>query len=195
MTLPERAATAPIDDDAVFLQGPIALRLVRLEDCTERYVAWLEDPEVSRYLETRWSRQTLPEVREFITSVRASLHSHLFAIWRRDTGEHIGNIKIGPINPMHRYADVSYFIGERSAWGRGYATAAIRCATRIGFAILGLHRVRAGVYEGNVASARALERVGYTLDGTLRRQMRCEDRWEDLLCYGILAEEFDADEQ
>ena len=30
-----------------------SLRLITVDDCTERYVAWLNDPEVSRYLETR----------------------------------------------------------------------------------------------------------------------------------------------
>jgi hypothetical protein len=33
----------------------ISLRLVVLEDCTPRYLRWLQDPEVNRYLETRWS--------------------------------------------------------------------------------------------------------------------------------------------
>lgn len=173
-----------------FRGARVTLRLVTLEDCTDRYVSWLEDPEVAQYLETRWSTQNLASVREFVGSMVDSTHSYLFAIVENERSLHVGNIKVGPIQQRHRYADVSYFIGERSVWGKGLATEAIQLATFIAFERLDLHRVQAGLYEGNVGSGRALEKSGYTLEGRMKKQLLGPRGWEDHLWYGLLREDW-----
>lgn len=166
----------------------VHLRLVTLEDCTERYVAWLADPEVNQYLETRYAEQTLEMVRGFVASMVDSPHSYLFAICENEGGRHVGNVKIGPVIPRHDYADVSYFIGERSVWGRGFGSEAVRLVTKFGFDRLGLHRCQAGFYESNIGSHRVLEKAGYTLEARLAKQLRIGDHWEDHVWFGALRE-------
>jgi len=173
----------------IFEGDKVALRLVTLDDCSDRYVAWLNDPLVSRHLETRRSPQTRETVRAFVASMTESRDSYLFAILARPALAHVGNIKIGPIQPHHACADLSYFLGERGEWGRGLGTAAIRLATRIAFDRLGLHRLRAGVYASNGGSRRALEKAGYVLEGTLRRELAGPDGWEDHVWYGRLRDD------
>lgn len=163
----------------------VSLRLLELADCTERYVAWLADPHVNEFLETRYAEQSLASIQSFVASMLDSPHSYLFAILEA-SGRHVGNIKIGPVVPRHLYADVSYLIGERDAWGKGYGTEAVRIVTRFGFERLGLHRCQAGLYESNVGSHRVLEKAGYTLDGRLAKQLRIGDRWENHVWFGAL---------
>jgi RimJ/RimL family protein N-acetyltransferase len=165
----------------------VTLRLVELADCTDRYVAWLADPVVNEFLETRYVEQSIASIKAFVSAMLESPDSYLFAILD-PRGRHIGNIKIGPVVPRHLYADVSYFIGEREAWGKGYGTDAVRIATRFGFERLGLHRCQAGLYESNVGSQRVLEKAGYSLDGRLAKQLRIGDRWEDHVWFGALRE-------
>lgn len=181
-----------VEVDERFVGSRITLRLVTLADCTDRYVAWLEDPEVNRYLETRWSTQDLASVRSFVAGMLERDDSYLFAIVDNSAGSHVGNIKLGPIQPRHAFADVSYFIGERSAWGKGFASEAIRMVAGIAFERLDLHRVQAGLYEGNVGSARALEKAGFTMENRQRKQLRGAgpDAWEDHVWYGLLREEW-----
>jgi [ribosomal protein S5]-alanine N-acetyltransferase len=170
----------------------VSLRPISLDDCTERYVNWLRDPEVNRYLETRWVEQTLESVRAFVIAVDREPTSHLMAITDAESDRHIGNIKIGPIRSHHNYADLSYFIGDRDYWGRGYATEAIQLAIRLGFERLGLHRLQAGTYATNVGSARALEKAGFIRDAILHRQVLGPSGWEDRVCYRVLEEEWQA---
>lgn len=165
----------------------VSLRLLELADCTERYVAWLADPVVNEFLETRYAPQPLEAIRAFVASMAETPHSYLFAILEA-SGRHVGNIKIGPVVPRHLYADVSYFVGEREAWGKGYGTEAVRLVTRFGFERLGLHRCQAGLYESNIGSHRVLEKAGYVLDGRLAKQLRIHDRWEDHVWFGALRE-------
>lgn len=181
-----------ITPDERLVRGDVRLRLVTLADCTERYVGWLRDPEVNRYLETRWSEQTLESVRAFVASMVDSPDSYLFAITIGDDERHVGNIKLGPIQSRHLYADVSYFIGERAAWGKGYASTAVRLATRFGFERCGLHRVQAGFYESNVGSHRVLEKAGFTRDGSLAKQLRltADGPFEDHVWFGALKDEW-----
>jgi len=168
----------------------VRLRPILVDDCTERYVNWLRDPEVNRYLETRWVEQTLESVKAFVLAVNSDPASHLMAITDANSGRHIGNIKIGPVRTHHEDADLSYFIGDRDYWGRGYATEAIQLSTRLGFDRLGLHRLQAGVYATNVASARALEKAGFVRDAVLLRQLRGPSGWEDHIWYRLLREEW-----
>ena len=120
--------------------------------------------------------------------MRASSDNYLFAVIDKADRAHIGNIKVGPVNAMHSHADVSYFIGDRTRWNKGYATQAIRLAVAFGFETLGLHRLDAGVYESNGVSARALERAGFRLEGRFARKLRTsrDGPWEDHLWYGLL---------
>lgn len=174
---------------AEWLEGNRArLRLVEPADCGERYLSWLLDPEVNRYLETRWSEQTLDTVRAFVASMADSPDSYLFAIVDRESGGHVGNVKIGPVNRIHQFADVSYFVGDRGAWGKGFGTEAVVLATRFGFERLGLHRVQAGLHETNIGSRRVLEKSGFTFEGALAKKLRGarDGEWEDHLWFGAL---------
>jgi RimJ/RimL family protein N-acetyltransferase len=55
-----------------FLEGSrTRLRLVESSDCGPRYLSWLSDPEVNRYLETRWQPQTEESIRSFVAAMQA----------------------------------------------------------------------------------------------------------------------------
>jgi RimJ/RimL family protein N-acetyltransferase len=178
-----------ISKDERFEGDVVALRLATQADCTPTYVAWLADPDVNRYLETRWTPQDLDTVRAFVAAMESSADSYLFAILERGSARHVGNLKVGPIHARHSFADVSYFIGDRTVWGQGYASDAIRVATSVAFTRLGLHRVQAGLYASNRGSARALEKAGYLAEGRFAAQLRGHDGWEDHVWYGRVRDE------
>jgi spore coat polysaccharide biosynthesis protein SpsF len=174
-----------------WLDGSIArYRLIGEEDCSPRYVEWLCDPEVNRYLETRWEEQTLSSVKAFVHSMANDPSSYLFGIFVDNGRRHIGNIKLGPVNLRHGFADISYFIGERDCWRRGIATDAVGAITRFGFERLALHRVQAGLYASNVGSAGALERAGFQREGCFREKARTAEGREDVYQYAILVNDW-----
>jgi len=167
----------------------LLLRPIQISDCTERYLSWLQDAEINKYLETRWTEQTLDRIQSFLASKIESESEYLFAIIEKETSQHIGNIKIGPVNSHHKYGNVSYLIGEKSCWGKGYATEAIRMITHFGFEELGLFKVQAGVYENNIGSIKALKKVGFVQEGCLRKQLLSDGNREDHLLFGIFEDE------
>ncbi|MBI2423602.1 MAG: GNAT family N-acetyltransferase [Candidatus Hydrogenedentes bacterium] len=84
--------------------------------------------------------------------------------------------------------EIGYWLG-RAFWGRGIATEALRAFTRYAFEEFPCDRLHAGVFGWNRASARVLEKAGYTLEGCLRRDVFKDGEYTDHLIYGILREE------
>ena len=149
----------------------LCLRALVPSDLNAIYLGWLNDPEVNRYLETRFLLQTQEALQSYWQAHRDDPASPWFAICLVGDGRHIGNIKLGPIQWLHRRADLSLFIGERSCWGQGYASEAIALVRDWGFRELDLQKLNAGIYAGNIGSRRAFEKCGFELEGTLRLEV------------------------
>lgn len=178
---------APKVEDRVLTHGRITLRPLTIEDVSPRYLNWLADPDVNRWLETRWEEQTRQKVVAFVSKCSVD-GSTLWGIFAEDAG-HIGNIKLSQAHPRHSYAEVSYFIGQRDQWGKGYATTAVKLVCEYAFKALRLHRVQAGCYGGNKASARVLKKSGFSSEGQMHRQLKTEHGWDDHHMFGRICEQ------
>ncbi|MBP2316822.1 GNAT family N-acetyltransferase [Azospirillum soli] len=157
----------------------LVLRALTDNDVGPAYLGWLTDPDVVRHLEVRFSDCSGEAVRRFIASTNASNDSLLCGITLRNDGKHIGNIKLGPVNPWHRRAELGLVIGDRTEWGKGYATEAIALITEHAFTVLGLEKVTAGCYSGNEGSRRAFVTAGYSEVGRIPRHWLCDGQWQD----------------
>lgn len=149
----------------------LVLRALELKDLNASYLGWLNDPNVNCYLETRFLPYTLEALKEYWQVHRDDKASPWFAMCLASDGCHIGNIKLGPIQWVHRRSDVSLFIGDRSRWGQGYASEAICLVRDWAFGELDIQKLNAGIYAGNIASRRAFEKCGFELEGTLREEV------------------------
>ena len=167
----------------------IELSQVQIRDASVEYLLWLNDVEVNKFLETRWISQTLETVISYIKKVSSSPTELLLKIVVAAEEIHIGNIKIGPIDVNNKSAELSYFIGNKSFWGQGYATEAINLCVDYCFETLGLHKIQAGCFETNIGSQKALLKSGFELEGRLRKRILTIDgSREDHLWFGRINE-------
>ena len=114
----------------------------------------------------------------------------VFAITARPDGHLLGAIGL-VLRRAYDRAELGYWIG-RPFWGRGYATEAATAVLRYGFASLALHRIHACHFARNSASGQVLQKVGMKQEGVSRQHVKRWNRYEDLVQYGILREEYDA---
>lgn len=152
-----------------------ALRTLALDDVGPDYLSWMRDPEVTRFLEARFQDHRIDSLREFVSEAGARRDTLLFAIVAIAEERHIGNLKIGPMDPHHKTADLGLLIGARDVWGRGHGSEAIRLATAIAFRNLPVRKLTAGCYSANGGSAAAFLRAGWKPDGRRRAQYLSED--------------------
>lgn len=128
---------------------------------TERYVGWLNDPEVVRFSEQRHITHTLESCREFVSSF-AGTPNGLWAI--RETardGRHIGNIST-EVDLDLMSGDIRILIGERDAWGTGLGAEAWNAVMGHLLDDLGMAQVTAGTLEGNSGMLKIMAKSGMT---------------------------------
>ena len=174
-----------------FLVGQrVYLRLLEDADVGEEYVGWLNDREVTRYLEVG-KFPSIPEtVGQYVERFRGSTTDLAFAIVDRQTDQHIGNVTLNNINLIHRIADTGLMIGRKDFWGKGYAFEAWGLILGYAFQRLGLRKIVAGAIVDNVASIAVLKKLGFKTEGVLCREFLVDGEYVDCVRLGLFREEF-----
>ena len=157
----------------------IRLRPMTLEDATERYLAWTQDPETMKFLETQPNSYTVTQLREYVKKVLEDPRNHFFAIEDHAGGAHIGNIKLGPVDENNRVGDIGLLIGDKDFWGRGVATESIQLLVQHAFTDLKLHKVTAGAYIEHIASIKAFRKVGFIIEGIRHSHYQRNNNYKD----------------
>ena len=131
---------------------------------SERYVSWLNDPEVVRFSENRHRRHTIASCREYAASFNGT-PNYFWAIVARDPEVgHIGNMN-AYVSAEHALADVGIVLGERSIWGRGYGIEAWLAVCDFLLRTQALRKVSAGALSTNRAMLSIMRRTEMQLDG------------------------------
>lgn len=164
----------------------VSVRPLAVADVSDAYVGWMNDAVTNRFMETRWRTHSRAEVEAFVAEKAASAAEHLFGIFLNAEGRHIGNLKIGPIDHNHGRGELSYFIGDEAARGRGFASEAVALGVHIGFAQLGLHKLTAGIYARNGESGRVLSKNGFKAEGRRPSHFAFEGGRDDMVEYGLI---------
>lgn len=148
--------------------------------------------ELGKYMS--WPRELfdLEQARRFVKIGRdgwAAERTVRLGVFERETGELVGNAELDGVDLRRSQAELGYWVRSDRA-RRGYATEAARAMVGYAFATLRVHKVRADVAVGNHGSARVLEKLGFSLEGTLREDRKVGGVFVDHWRYGILAREF-----
>jgi ribosomal-protein-alanine N-acetyltransferase len=127
------------------------------------------DPLVTRYL--GWPRhEAVAEAEAFVAFsdeewTRGGCGPYL--VWRRDSGDVVGG------TGLHRRGNAvaeTGYVFSRDAWGRGYATEALRMMLVVA-AQVGIERIVATCHADHRASAHVLEKCGFTFDRRVADQV------------------------
>jgi [ribosomal protein S5]-alanine N-acetyltransferase len=111
-----------------------------------------------------------------------------YAITLRDTQELIGAMGI-IVSMADRQAEIGYWLGV-PYWNRGYCTEAAAAVFQFAFDTLALHRMHSCHFPRNPASGRVMQKLGMRQEGLQRAAKKRWDAYEDVVLYGLLAEEW-----
>jgi [ribosomal protein S5]-alanine N-acetyltransferase len=169
----------------------LELRPLSPEDVSERYISWLNDPAVYRHLGIRHRERaiTVEDTKSFIRWCH-DVRRFLWGIYLE--GSHVGNVSCSDWNHANRWIDISYLLGEKDAWGRGIATAAVGAAVNYLLTAHPFNRVQSHAVIENIASIRVMEKLGMNRDALLRQAafLPDEQRYADEAVYSVLRSEW-----
>ncbi len=103
----------------------------------------------------------------------------------------IGGVGLNKIDTFQGSASGGYWLGEKY-WRRGYGSEVLDALLKFAFNKLKLRRLEAGVFGGNIPSAKLLEKFGFKQEGIKRKSVRskADKKLYDEWIYGILKEDW-----
>lgn len=164
------------------------IKLVKFTDrfITAKYIEWLNNHDVNRYLFTGRIPITKEEIRNrndnnnIMFAIMSNLSSAGDRLTKNDLySEFIGTISLHCIDWIIRKGEIGYMIGEQTHWGAGIATEAVGLVSDYALNRLNLHKVEAGVVDGNVGSVRVLEKSGFEKYATIPDDYWIEGKYYD----------------
>ena len=171
---------------------PLEGKLVRLRPLGEQDVPllfrWYSDPDVRHWsylTEDPPGLATLDAHRERFELIRDDPAQLLWCIETTE-GLPLGDLALQEIQPLQKRADLAVSIGEKSYWGRGYGSDAIRLALRFAFDELDCRRVTLLVDRDNARAIRAYEKCGFVQEGVLREHRLRYGEPVDMVAMAVL---------
>lgn len=174
----------------VFLEGDrITLRTIEEEDLDFLQEA-VNDPSVRHPLGGRDPINGKQEREWYEES--ASSDDDVNVLICRD-GEAMGTIALRSEDATGVTGEIGIFLAP-DYWGEGYGTEASRVITDYAFRERRHHRVMARVFEGNQASMRIWEKLGFRHEGTFVEAEYVNGEYVDIHFYGVTKDEWFDDE-
>jgi ribosomal-protein-alanine N-acetyltransferase len=163
------------------------------EHVSDSYVGWLNDPEVNRFLEARFTENTTKSVSAYIQTYYGDIEAYMWGIFPNDSGELIGTATLRSINRNHGTAGIGLMIGEKEYWGSGCATEALGLVVEYAFDVLGLRRLAEESCGPNHSINFTLRRFGFTLEGKMKQaNVMGPGEYADGYRWGLLVDEWRA---
>jgi diamine N-acetyltransferase len=168
-----------------------------------KFVGWLNDPEVRRFLSFIMPISIVNEEQWFENMLKLPAIEQPFAIEIRkpssekksEAWQMVGNCSFMDVNHTARSAEVGLFIGDKSCWNKGYGTEVMRLLLCFGFDSLNLNRIFLRVDEDNKGGIRAYEKAGFVHEGRLRQAIFRDGQYHEMLIMSVLRSEWDPGEQ
>jgi RimJ/RimL family protein N-acetyltransferase len=158
----------------------VILRAFERDDA-ERCYRWMNDPSIVRTLKSRYPIAFQNEIEWLERAMQPSGTERHFAIERKDDRTHIGNASIHDIEWVSRVAEFGLFLGEPSAWNRGFGGDAIHTLVRFAFDEMNLQKLRINVFDYNDRAKHVLETQGFVQEGRLRREFYRDGAYHDIV--------------
>jgi RimJ/RimL family protein N-acetyltransferase len=170
----------------------IRLRGIEPADA-EVFYRWNQDSQRAGNLDFVWPPTSLASVKDWVE--KETLHKlengAFHWVIENQAGEPVGSIDTHSCDP--RCGTFSYAMDVQAEHRRkGYASQAILLVLRYYFEELRYQKVTVCVHGDNPASILLHRKLGFQLEGTHRRMVYSQGQYQDMLWFGLTAEEFAA---
>jgi RimJ/RimL family protein N-acetyltransferase len=172
-----------------FLTGSqVYLRPIEKEDLKQLY-AWLNNPEIRGLIgEVFPTSQTGLE--DYLAKIQSDPSRVWFGIVLQENDQLIGEAGLLRMFPAWRTTDLSIFIGEKTAWGKGYGNEVMELLLDYAFGYLNYNRVAIGVVGTNERALRFYESIGFKREGIQRDGYYYAHEYQDFVMMSLLEDEY-----
>jgi ribosomal-protein-serine acetyltransferase len=182
--------TAALVDFCLHVDEHTEVRLLRADDADSLYDVTIRNREwLGPWMSWMDGVIDVSDTYAFLRAAEKEAYEHSAfkaGIWRH--GTLIGCIDLHQIDWSNGNARIGYWL-DKEHTGHGIMTRAVRLLAEYAFEALDLHRVEIHVATHNEPSRRIPERLGFTLEGTLRQAQRLRGTYHDHALYALLRDD------
>lgn len=157
----------------------------------EEYYSMMSDPRVVKFLSENDAVASVEEARAEIQFWAGLFYRKQSIFWAvaNSADKLIGTIGYNSWSNESGRAEIAYDF-HPDYWGRGIASKCVGAVIDFSFKEMGLYRVEARSMQGNSASHKLLERLGFKREGLLRGYRIIRGVREDIVLHSLVQPEF-----
>jgi|GEM_PF-560982 len=164
------------------------LRPISANEINKKYVDWLNNPKINKYLEIRHKKQTIESIYKYINGLRES-NGEVFGIFTKENG-FAGTVTLS-FDTNNHVGIIGLMIGDQSAQRIGAGTEATILYLEFVFRHTKIRKIEGGVIDGNFNAISNLENLGFRKEGTIRKHYTMSNGdVKDGFVFGILKNEW-----
>ena len=105
----------------------IKLKKLNKKSNIKDYVSWMNNYKITKYLDQHVKKHTKKTIIDYINFINKSKSDFLFGIFVKKINKylHVGNIKLGRINDIHKTGMISLFVGDKKFHNQNIGSKAI----------------------------------------------------------------------
>ncbi|MGM0841011.1 MAG: GNAT family N-acetyltransferase [Bacillota bacterium] len=177
--------------EKIYLSSSLFLRRLKKEDwkdvhlyasqeAVSQYQAWGPNSEV----------ETLAYVEDVLKAEKMVPQTrYVQALVDENTAKVIGAGEIIIKSFVHQSGEIGYVL-HPDYWGKGIGTILGSALVKRGFSELNLHKISATCDPQNISSHKVLTKIGMTLEGRIRHDLKMKNGWRDSLLFGLIEDEW-----
>ncbi|HWC52921.1 MAG TPA: GNAT family N-acetyltransferase [Chitinophagaceae bacterium] len=148
----------------------------------------LSHPDIIRFYGVRYD--SLEATKKQMDWYEKNLKENTGCSWKivdKTSGEKIGVVAYYYFKPEHKKAEIGFWIFPQY-WNKGIVTETLKAVIAYCRKEKGIHRLEAFVEEGNEASSRVLEKLGFVCEGKMYECEIKDGRFINLIIFGLLSD-------
>ena len=147
----------------VKIDGPnIWLQPSSSKEVSKIYLGWLNDPEISQFIESAQHReQSIEDVYQYINCLRSKPMGDLFAVFSKRDQMHVGNVSVPIYDRGQGIAGYGIMIGDAKARRMGLGGEASALMIEYFFSDSSIWKLQGGALSVNRKALRLMESLGY----------------------------------
>ena len=154
------------------------------------FARWYSDLELTAYLGVLGMSFMPEHEQEWYDSVVKDRDRKTYAIVVREGRRVIGGVSFHYLDTLRGLSELGIGIGDKSAWGQGYGSEAVRLMCDYGFTFLGLHTIYLWHVAFNERGHQAYLKAGFKQAGRLRGADVFDGQRYDRILMDITREDF-----
>lgn len=147
--------TNPLSTDRILIRN-----ISEIDDLTS-YLSWMNSPSTFPYIQGAKEDFSRTELTAYINKVNESSDTLQLGIFRKDVGQHIGNIKFHHMDFTNKSSWVGFLIGEITMQNKGIAKEAFQVVNGYLYKEFGIDQFFLGVDPRHEQAIAAYRKMGF----------------------------------